>query len=104
MNKKFTYKNESFKCQHCGALNEPAKRYIRDHCSDCLHSLHLDVYPGDRASDCGGLMKPIAFKVGGKTDYKILYKCQKCSYKHWNMMLLDDNMQVMEKLNPYYEA
>ena len=28
----------------------------RNHCPNCLHSLHLDNEPGDREADCGGIM------------------------------------------------
>lgn len=100
----FIHKNEDFKCQNCGFENHKAQRYIRDHCQNCLCSLHVDIEPGDRKSDCRGLMMPIAFKVGGKTGYKIFYKCRKCAYKHWNMMLPDDNMDAMVNLKPYHEA
>ena len=104
MNTKFTYKNEEFTCLNCARQNKPVRPFIRDHCQYCMCSLHVDVHPGDRAADCGGLMRALAFRKGKKTDYQILYQCEKCSYKHWNMMLPDDNMQIMESLNPYYEA
>ena len=30
---------------------------------NCLSSLHVDEEPGDRASDCGGIMEPVAVWV-----------------------------------------
>ena len=35
----------------------------RNHCPNCLSSLHVDEEPGDRASDCGGIMEPVAVWV-----------------------------------------
>lgn len=26
----------------------------RNHCPNCLYSLHVDIEPGDRESECGG--------------------------------------------------
>ena len=49
--------HDSFICRVCGRLVVPegAGSGHRNHCPNCLHSLHVDVEPGDRASDCGGL-------------------------------------------------
>ena len=48
---------ENFTCKVCGRLMTPenAGTAHRDHCSRCLSSVHLDIGPGDRASDCGGV-------------------------------------------------
>ncbi len=47
---------EVFTCKVCGRLVTPegAGSGHRNHCPNCLTSLHLDVEPGDRAADCGG--------------------------------------------------
>ena len=47
---------ESFTCKQCGRLvvSGGAGSGHRNHCPNCLSSLHLDVEPGDRAADCGG--------------------------------------------------
>ena len=49
---------ESFTCKNCGRLVVPfgAGSDHRNHCPNCLHSLHVDIEPGDRESDCGSLM------------------------------------------------
>ena len=49
---------DTFTCRVCGrlCLPENAGSDHRNHCSNCLSSLHVDVEPGDRASDCGGIM------------------------------------------------
>ena len=52
--------NTGFICQNCGKEVLPlTDGSYRNHCPFCLYSLHVDIIPGDRASDCGGIMKPI---------------------------------------------
>ena len=57
--------NDSFTCKVCGRLCTPqnAGSDHRNHCPNCLSSLHVDLEPGDRASDCGGIMDPVAVWV-----------------------------------------
>ena len=52
---------ESFTCKVCGRLvvSTGAGSSHRNHCPNCLSSLHVDIEPGDRESDCGGIMKPV---------------------------------------------
>ena len=56
---------EGFTCKVCGRPVTPAGAGSdhRNHCPNCLSSLHVDVEPGDRASDCGGIMDPVAVWV-----------------------------------------
>ena len=35
----------------------------RNHCPNCLCSMHVDHEPGDRESDCGSIMDPVAVWV-----------------------------------------
>lgn len=57
----FIMKNEDFVCQYCGKqVEKHPTGSARNHCPFCLYSLHLDAdFPGDRASDCHGLMRPV---------------------------------------------
>ena len=50
--------NDAFTCKVCGRVCTPqnAGSDHRNHCPNCLSSLHVDEEPGDRASDCGGIM------------------------------------------------
>ncbi|MHA1253793.1 MAG: RNHCP domain-containing protein [Candidatus Helarchaeota archaeon] len=55
--KKFSRKIEDFTCINCG-------KYVvgngyTNHCPNCLYSLHVDINPGDRLSDCKGIMIPL---------------------------------------------
>ena len=56
---------DAFTCKVCGRLCTPesAGSDHRNHCPNCLSSLHVDIEPGDRASDCGGIMEPVAVWV-----------------------------------------
>ena len=52
--KKFIKVKEDFVCEHCGA--EVKGDGYTNHCPKCLWSKHVDVHPGDRAAECGGMM------------------------------------------------
>jgi len=72
--------NEDFVCALCGAEN-PLSSHIRDHCSSCLRSLHLDIVPGDRAAQCGAIMHPTEMTLsGGKV--RLSYQCSGCGFQH----------------------
>lgn len=69
--------NDMFTCKNCGWLVMPegAGSDHRNHCPNCLSSLHVDIEPGDRRSDCGGIMEPVAVwvrKGGGVGDHSPL--------------------------------
>ena len=56
---------DPFTCKVCGRLVTPggAGTEHRNHCPNCLSSVHVDEKPGDRASDCHGVMEPVAVWV-----------------------------------------
>lgn len=56
---------DSFVCKVCGRRMTPenAGTGHRNHCNNCLCSLHVDEEPGDREADCGGIMEPVAVWV-----------------------------------------
>jgi DNA-directed RNA polymerase subunit RPC12/RpoP len=74
---------------HCGAVVEAHGRTARDHCPRCLHGLHVDVVPGDRASDCGGLLQPVGAEQAGGGAWKIRYRCRICGAERVNQAILD---------------
>ncbi|MCL2339066.1 MAG: RNHCP domain-containing protein [Proteobacteria bacterium] len=75
MMKTFTRTIEDFTCLHCGATVR-GNGYT-NHCPHCLWSRDVDINPGDRASSCGGAMRPVGVDLdGGK--YVIIHKCEKC--------------------------
>jgi len=93
--KRFQKRVEDFVCEKCGKKVE-GKGYT-DHCPQCLWSKHVDVNPGDRKSECGGLMEPIGVEV--KSDqYTIYYRCTKCGFKHRVKSAPDDNFDEIIKI------
>ena len=76
--KRFTKKDEAFTCLHCGKEVLPMGKSSRNHCPFCLWSLHVDINPGDRANDCGGILRPIKAEPDPKKGYVIIHKCDKC--------------------------
>ncbi|MCB9678536.1 MAG: RNHCP domain-containing protein [Alphaproteobacteria bacterium] len=82
-------RDEAFTCVRCGASVPPHGRSARDHCPFCLAGLHVDGdVPGDRASDCGGLLEPVAVHRE-KGRWILEYRCQLCGATRRNQVLLD---------------
>ena len=89
---------DSFTCKVCGRLNTPenAGSDHRNHCYNCLSSLHVDDEPGDRASDCGGIMEPVAVWVKKGGEWAIIHRCKRCGKFSSNRSAADDNpMKLM---------
>jgi len=92
----FLKTKEDFICQVCG--EEVKGDGFTDHCPNCLWGKHVDISPGDRLSDCKGLMEPIEIdKKGDK--WRILYLCQECGYKHWNKTSPNDSFKKIVELS-----
>lgn len=96
--KKFNMIDESFICENCNKEIEKLQYSARDHCNYCLYSKHVDIYPGDRANNCLGLLEPMGIEKY-KNTYKIIYKCQKCGELHKNIMATDDNFDKIIELS-----
>lgn len=95
MGRRFTERNESFTCVHCHTEVLPAGRTCRNHCPNCLYSVHLDNFPGDRAADCGGVLVPIEiiYRPNKNKGYQIVHRCERCGHESRNVTLLDDPIQ-----------
>ncbi|MCR5264867.1 MAG: RNHCP domain-containing protein [Clostridiales bacterium] len=90
--------DETFVCRVCGrtVVPEGAGSGHRNHCPNCLCSRHLDIEPGDRASDCGGMMEPIAVWVRKNGEWAIVHRCRVCGALSSNRVAADDNpMKLM---------
>lgn len=82
--------NQPFDCRVCGASVPPLEGGgYRNHCPYCLHSLHVDVNPGDRASECGGVLEPVGVEPG-KKGWVIVHRCRSCGAMRRNRAALDD--------------
>ena len=89
---------DSFACKVCGrpVVSAGAGSDHRNHCPNCLSSLHVDEEPGDRASDCGGLMDPIGVWVRKNGEWAIIHRCRRCGKLSSNRVAADDNpMKLM---------
>lgn len=96
MGRRFTVQgtNNGFTCEHCGAVVSPlANGSVRNHCPVCLHSKHVDIQPGDRASTCLGVMVPVGVEQSGKKGWVILHRCARCGFTGRNRAALDDPQQ-----------
>jgi len=84
---------DAFTCKVCGRLVVPegAGSEHRNHCPNCLTSLHVDIEPGDRASDCGGYMDSIAVWVRHNGEWAIIHRCRRCGALSSNRVAADDN-------------
>lgn len=101
--KRFTRNDQGFICKNCGKEVLPMGTSSRNHCPFCLWSLHVDVNPGDRANECGGLMRPIRTAPDAKKGFIIIHKCEKCGEIHRNRAAMDakqqpDNRSLLIKL------
>ena len=76
--------NDTFTCKVCGRVCTPqnAGSDHRNHCPNCLSSLHVDEEPGDHASDCGGIMEPVAVWVRKGGEWAIIHRCKRCCNSH----------------------
>ena len=85
--------NTSFTCRVCGRTVTPegAGTRHRNHCPACLHSLHLDGVPGDRAAGCGGVMEPVGIWVRRDGEWAMIHRCRRCGVLHANRVAADDD-------------
>ncbi len=100
--KTFTKNDSGFICKSCGKEVKPLGYSSRNHCPHCLASLHVDVNPGDRACECGGIMYPAAVVPDAKHGYVITHKCSVCGKVSKNKCASDDDKSLLiSYTNPY---
>ena len=75
--KRFSKNDNGFICVNCGKEVLPLGFTSRNHCPFCLCSLHVDINPGDRANDCGGILRPIQTLPDPKKGFVIIHRCDK---------------------------
>ena len=95
MSKIFQKKVEDFICEMCGEKIK-GDGYT-NHCPKCLWSKHVDINPGDRSSDCGGMMKPIKVEIE-KGNYLLTHHCEKCDFERRKKVEREDNFDEVLKL------
>ena len=89
---------DAFICKVCGwpVVSAGAGSSHRNHCPNCLSSIHLDNEPGDRRSECHGRMDPIGVWVRKNGEWAIIHRCRRCGHLSSNRVAADDNpMKLM---------
>jgi ribosomal protein L37E len=91
----FIKKVEDFTCVRCGA--EVTGKGFTNHCPQCLWSRHVDSDPGDRLSDCQGLMRPsdLYYRKG---DWIISHCCETCGFIRNDKIRPEDDFDQVVKL------
>lgn len=98
---KINYKHaaclESFTCSVCNTFVVPegAGSKHRNHCPNCLSSIHVDIEPGDRASLCKGIMEPVSVWVRKGGEWAIIHRCKACGTLSSNRIASDDNPALL---------
>ncbi|MCC6221687.1 MAG: RNHCP domain-containing protein [Deltaproteobacteria bacterium] len=88
----FSACKEDFTCFRCAKVVK-GNGYT-NHCPQCLWSKHVDNNPGDRASNCGGEMEPVAIEKRGK-QMAILHRCQTCGFERRNKTASADSFEAV---------
>lgn len=98
-------RNDAFDCGHCGFSVPPLGRGERNHCPRCLRSAHVDgAAPGDRSSDCGGLMVAEHLEFLGGIP-RVTHRCETCGFTRRNRLFPDrepepDRIEVLLPSGP----
>ncbi|MCE9599522.1 MAG: RNHCP domain-containing protein [Spirochaetia bacterium] len=95
----FAIESSEFRCKKCKCIiGLPGSgTQQRNHCPQCLSSLHLDTRPGDRNANCGSTMEAIAIWVRGE-EWVLLHRCLGCGVIHANRIAPDDNETLLLSL------
>ena len=93
-----SHQSASFICQHC-RTRVPLSAWgtkNRNHCPQCLWSVHIDEKTGDRQSKCQGLMAPIGLTTKAiDQELMIVHQCQQCGKINKNRLAGDDDNEAI---------
>lgn len=96
MSQSFIKKQENFTCDQCGY--KVVGNGYTNHCPVCLYSKHVDIFPGDRKSECRGLMEPIGIEKKNR-ELRIVHRCLKCGYIGMVKITEEDNEELIIELS-----
>jgi hypothetical protein len=86
--------NEPFTCVRCAARVLPLQNgSVRNHCPECLGSVHVDRVPGDRSEGCGGFLQPVGIEGTSAAGFTIVFRCLGCGAIRRNRAAADDPVQ-----------
>lgn len=94
-------REEVFRCLRCKQMvyPPPSGGHHRNHCPLCLYSRHVDRHrPGDRASDCGGAMAPVAVFTRPNGEQAVVHRCLACAVERYTRLAADDNVLAVMRL------
>jgi hypothetical protein len=95
------HRANDFRCTACRLfvpLEAPGTAH-RNHCPNCLSSLHVDrKIPGDRDAGCGGRMEAIGMSVRSDGEWMIIHRCVTCDGLSANRIAGDDNPLALIRL------
>ena len=83
---------ENFVCEKCERIIE-GDGYT-NHCPHCLWSKHVDIEPGDRQANCGGIMRPIDVETV-KGEYVLTHECTVCGHQKRNKTSWHDDFDKL---------
>jgi len=93
--KRFQKRVEDFDCERCGHTNKGTG--FSNHCSECLISKHVDIFPGDRKESCGGIMDVTGIQKKGER-YVLEHTCTTCKKTSGDHFRERDNFDTLIKL------
>lgn len=96
MAKRFTRRKEDFVCENCGE-HVKGDGYT-NHCPNCLCSKHVDINPGDRMSECQGMMRPTSLEKA-RNGFVVILVCERCGRTKKNKTAKNDNMEKIIELS-----
>lgn len=90
--KVFQKRKEDFQCEQCGFF--VIGTGYTNHCPRCLYAKHVDIFPGDRAEACGGLMEPMRYEKDHGQE-KLTHQCLKCGKVRKNKVQQGDSFESL---------
>jgi len=91
--RKFIRNKENFTCKNCN--QSVIGNGYTNHCPNCLYSIHIDKYPGDRQESCLGIMSPIEIITKGGDAKYIVHICNLCKIKKKNILSKQDSIKTI---------
>lgn len=97
----FQRNKEDFECIVCGHLVHGDG--YRNHCPQCLSSVHVDVHPGDRAESCRGIMDVADIDMD-HGHLVFIQRCRKCAKEKRIRSHAEDNIDTITRLMKEFAA
>ena len=90
----------AFICEHCKITvpHEAPGTEHRNHCPNCLWSLHVDLRTGDRRSGCRGAMEPVGIATRYNGEWALIHRCKDCGFLRMNRIAGDDSPLLLLSL------